>query len=173
MPVEVRSNLPAFNAQLDALGADFERRVVRSAANAAAQAFKRTALAEVPVRSGKLKRALYVKRDRRSAQRGTEHYIVSFRKGRAAQNIKVYRGFTGNLDAYYGRFLEAGWIPRGPGKKMRGGTRSRALQRERAGGEKITTYRFLRPAFDHTRDEALRRFYVKIEQRIAKENRKT
>lgn len=170
--IEVHHNLPEFGLALKSFGADFERRTVRSATNAAAQAFKKLAAANVPVRTGKLKRALYVKRSRSKSGAGEEHYFVAFRQGKRHQAIKRKRGAV-NLDAYYGRFLEAGWVPRGPGSKLAGGTRSRALARSRnlaAGAAKITRYRFLRPAFERGKGDALRAFYAKIETRIAKEN---
>jgi HK97 gp10 family phage protein len=172
--IEVRTNLPDFTRQIIAFGRDFERKTVRSATAAAAGVFKKLAIAKAPVDSGLLKRAMYRKRSRRST-RGAEQYFVGFRQGKAQQNAKVYKGFTGNLDAYHGRFLEYGWVPRGPGKKLRGGRRSVALQRERAlaaGAAKITKYRFMHPAFERGRDEALRVFFARIEQRIDRENRK-
>jgi hypothetical protein len=175
--IEIRHNLPEFKAQLAAFGQDFEKRTVRAAANAAAQVFKKLAVSNVRQRTkgtGLLARSMYVKRSRRGSTRGQEHYIVGFRQGKAARAVKR-KGGAVNLDAFYGRFLEYDWIPRGRGKGFRGGRRSRALQRERAlssGAQKITKYRFLAPAFTQGKDAALKAFFAKIEQRIAKENAK-
>lgn len=171
--VEVRTNLPEYSAKLRAFGKDFERRTVRSATAKAAGVFKRLAIAKAPVKTGRLKRAMYVKRSKRSTS-GAEHYFISFRQGKRFQALKR-KGGSINLDAYYGRFLEGGWMPRGPGAKLRGGRRSVALQRSRnraAGAAEITAYRFLRPAFASGRTEALRVFYARIQSAIDKENQK-
>lgn len=170
--VSIKMNIPEFSRRLRELGADFERRAVRSATNAAGQVFRKAAIALAPelktpskkrVR-GVLKRSIYVARSRSQSRRGMETYSVSFRKRKQSGG-----------DPFYGRFLEAGWIPRGRGRALKGGRRSKALQRSRAlagGARKITEYAFLAPAFKSDGPAAVAAFNRKIEERIQKENAK-
>lgn len=170
----VKTNLPDFKAQMKELGYDFERRVFRAGVGAAAQVFRREVQRRAPVRTGLLSRAVYVKRDR-SSGRGKEHYFVGIRQGKRARSATVGKGFTGNLDAYYWRFVEAGHLVRQPGGRLRGGTRTRALQRSRliAGGAKrVPGKGFIRTAFEAKKGEALDAFTARVQRRIDKENAK-
>jgi HK97 gp10 family phage protein len=166
----VRDNLPAVRAQMREFGLDFERRVVRSATNAAAQVIKRLAKQNAPVLketrrgrvAGALRAAIYVGRDRR-VSRGTERQFVSVKaKG------------SNKLAPFYWRFLESGWIPRGPGKKFTGGERTRSLKRSRAlaGGARRIAYPFIAPSFSSGQGAAINAFYARIAARIEKENAK-
>lgn len=169
--VIIRTNIPEFKRQLDALGQDMEKKIVRSAVNAAATAFRKAIVVTVPVLkkprggrvAGTLKRAIYTYRVRRP-EPGTIAMKVSFRKGKAEQK--------NGRDAFYGRFLEQGWIPRGPGKALKGGKRTKALQRERnlAAGAVKHSYPFIAPAFNRARIAALEAFTSKITDRIEKAN---
>lgn len=171
--VSVRINLPDFKKQMTDFTIDMERRVVRAATNAAAQEFKKSVIAKAPILKGfskrrvpgLLKKSIYVARSRSGSKKGQETYSVSFRKGRA-------RGKKGGIDAFYGTFLEAGWIPRGPGRRIRGGFRRKALERKRLAHQKITGYAFLAPAFKEAGGRALNAFNARIEKRIAAENAK-
>lgn len=178
--LNVRTNLPDFKLQLARFSADFQRKTVKSALSAAATVYKKLAVAKAPVLNalkysrkknpripGLLRKAIYATRSRSKSGAGVEAFVVSFRKG-----VKAAK--TGR-DAFYGRFLELGWIPRGPGQKLKGGDRSRALQRSRntAGGAKKYRYAFLEPAFKQGGAAAIRAFTIRIEKRIAKENQKT
>lgn len=175
--VVVRTNIPDFKRQLDAFGLDFTRKTVRSATSAAAGIFKKAVIALVPVlrprigragpsnRQGKrvagvLRRSIYVARSRQSTT-GAERYVVSFRKQKRSGG-----------DPFYGKFLEGGWIPRGPGKKLRGGAHSKALQRSRLSGQKITKYAFLAPGFRNAGTTPLDKFTERIQARLDKENKK-
>lgn len=172
--LNMKFDIPAFAAQLRAFGNDFSRLALRAATNAAAQIYKKAAIAKAPILQGftnkrrvpgTLKRAIYVVRARDSKV-GFEHYQVSFRSGKKG---------TKGRDAFYGRFLEAGWVPRGRGKGLKGGKRSKALQRSRniaAGATKITKYRFLDPVFGPSTSAAIAAFNAKIQQRLDKENAK-
>ena len=91
MTTELRviTNLPDVRAQFRGFSADFERRVIRSATNAAAQVIKRLAVQNAPVLSeprkdrapGTLRRGIYVVRNRR-AGKGRELYSIGARSGR-------------------------------------------------------------------------------------------
>lgn len=174
--VEIRTNLPEFKRQLVALGSDMEKKIVRSAVNAAATAFRKAIIATVPVLkkpdtrrknprvAGTLKRAIYTYRVR-NPEPGTVAMKVSFRQGRSEQKK--------GRDAFYGRFLERGWVPRGPGRALKGGKRSKALQRERnlAAGAVKHSFPFIAPAFNRARSAALAAFTNKMTARIEKASR--
>ena len=211
--ITIKTNMPDFKRQMAAFGIKLERRIVRSATNAAAQVFKKAVIPRAKNPSGQdpkskrrrkgrvkaigknkrrkkgapprrmlqqrppgtLAKAIYVY-GRRSRKKGEVTYSVSFRKGKAAQRMQVKRkgkSVTVNRDAFYGRFLEDGWIPRGPGRKLTGGKRLRALKRERLvqGGSKEYRYPFLQPAFSNAQGAALAAFNAKMTERIAEANR--
>lgn len=163
--IEVRTNLPAFSAQLKAIGADFEKKAVRSATAAAATVFRKYAQQRAPVLKkfdkrraiGTLRRAIYVKWSR-FQKRGSARYIVSVRSGKKAAEKQ--------RDAFYWRFLEGGWIPRGPGKGLKGGRRYKELQRSRATRGKVS-YPFIAPAAAQAQSPALQAFKVRLTKKIA------
>ena len=178
LEINVRTNLPDFKLQLARFSADFQRKTVKSALSAAAAVYKKLAVAKAPVLNaftpkrkkdpripGNLRKAIYSTRSRSKSRAGVETYFVSFRRGLKGEK----------RDAFYGRFLELGWQPRGPGHKLRGGDKSRALQRARnfAAGAKRYRYAFLEPAFQQGGAAAIRAFTIRIEKRIAQENQKT
>lgn len=176
--VTVVSNLPDFKRQLARFSEKIEKKIVRSATNAAAQAFKKAVVSEAPVLKkpkrgkdprapGTLRRAIYAYR-KRNPQPGTVQFVVGFRKGKAQQQRK-----GGSRDAFYGRFLEVGWIPRGPGRSFRGGRRTKALQRERAlaGGARKVQYPFIKPGFNKARGAALAAFKTRMTEGVAKASR--
>jgi HK97 gp10 family phage protein len=166
--VTVRTNLPDFKRQIDALGRKFGPKVARPASAAAAAVFRKAVRAQAPRASGRLKRAVYIRREKDS-RAGREHYLVGIKSGPRARAIKRKRG-TVNLDAYYWRFLEGGWIPRGPGQRLSGGRNARALARRRAlaGGARTVRHPFIAPAFRSAREEALRVFYAKAGAAVTK-----
>ncbi len=166
--VEVRSNLPELKRHLDRIGREMSSKVVRAATAAAARIFRKYAQQFAPVLkpqnarkdrvAGQLKRNLFIRRSRDSTS-GREHYFIGFRRGKAA-------GKKGR-DAFYGLFLEGGWTPRGPGKRLRGGRRTKALARATGAGKKAE-YPFLAPAFTRGKTEALNRFFFIADRRIQK-----
>lgn len=176
--ITVKTNLPDFKRQLRAFGLDMERKVFRAGVAASAQVFRKRVEEVAPVRTGRLKRAIYVRRSRDSTT-GREHYFVGVRQGKAARNRNVrHKGKvvgTGNLDAFYWRFVELGHLVRRRGSGVRGGRRSQALQRARLsalGARRVPARPFLAPAFQRGKDEALQAFTVRVQQRIDKENAK-
>ena len=90
--------------------------------------------------------------------------------GKSARKVKRRGGKTVDLDAYYGRFLERGWIPRGPGQQIRGGRRRAALERRRllAAGAQRVKKPYIAPAFRIVKDQALKAFYAKAGAAVAK-----
>lgn len=169
--VEVRTNLPELKSHLDRIGREMSSKVIRSATSAAARIFKKYAQLYVPVLkdknkrkgrvAGALKKNIYIRRSRDSTT-GREHYFIGFRRGKAAQKK--------GSDTYYGTFLEGGWIPQSKGRALRGGDRSKKLQRQQllAKGALRFEYPFLAPAFTRGRTEALAKFFATADRRIAK-----
>lgn len=167
--VTVKTNLPDFKKQMQDFGYDMERKIFRAGVSAAAVVFRKIATPLAPVRTGTLRRAIYIKRARDS-RNGLEHYVVGVRQGQKAQQRK-----GGSLDAFYWRFVEQGHLVRRRGQKIRGGRRSAALQRSRlaaSGARRVEARPFLEPAFQRGKDQALRAFTDRVEARIAKENAK-
>lgn len=173
MTVVVRVNLPEFRRDLERIKQDMRRRAVRQGLSAAGRIFRDAAKALAPVLRtsnrnrvfGALRQNIIVKRSRFQKE-GAERYYVGVRSGRSAAK-------RGGADPFYWRFLEGGWIPRGPGKRLKGGTRSRALQRKRlrAAGADVVQYPFLQPAFEANRQRALKAFENAIERAVRRYNK--
>ena len=171
--VTVKVNIPEFKRELQALGQRMERNIVRRGLRAAGAVFRDEARRRAPVLreprkgrvTGALKRAIQSAGSRRST-RGKPEQIVYVKATRA----QTKRG----IDPFYWRFLEGGWVPRGPGQKFKGGKRRRALERQRAidGGARVVSYPFLKPAFDAVGPRALEAFNRAVAEGIAAENAK-
>lgn len=171
MTVTVKTNLPQFRAEMDRIGRDFIP-MARTAARAAAVEFAKAVRRFAPKDSGRLRRAVIIKRARR-VPRGTVHYIVGIRQGVSQQRIKRMRKGAKvdvNLDAFYWRFLEGGWVPRGPGNRIKGGTRRRRLERDRliSQGARFVKKPFIGPAFTTSSERALRTFYDTLSERVSR-----
>jgi HK97 gp10 family phage protein len=168
--VTVKFNLPDFRRQLQEVGRRVERRVTVRAVGAAARVFRDDARRTAPVLkeprpgrvAGALRRAIYAGRSK-FQKRGTVRFFVGVRAAKKAR--KTAR------DPFYWRFLEGGWIPRGAGRALRGGNRSKALQRKRAisSGARKVAYPFLKPAFDRSQQRAVQAFSQTMEERLERE----
>jgi HK97 gp10 family phage protein len=166
--VVVRSNLPEFKRQLDTIKVDMQRRAVRRATAAVGRIFRNEAKRISPVLQtmrkhrvmGALRKNIIVKRSRYQRV-GAERYFVGVRSGKVSQRASG--------DPFYWRFLEGGWMPRGAGRRLKGGNRSRALQRSRSrsAGGSFVQFPFLAPAFNSKRTEALQAFSDAIARAVA------
>lgn len=162
--IEVRNNLPEFKRALETIKYDFQEKSVKAASRAAAGVIRDSARGIAPMlqsarkgrTAGVLKANIY-SGVRRSQTPGMVRAVVSVKSGRKAKG-----------DAFYWRFLEGGWIPRGPGNRLKGGRRTKALMRLRGAAQKITKYKFLQPAFNATQSAALAAFYERLRTAIAK-----
>jgi HK97 gp10 family phage protein len=172
------TGLPEFKSRLQALGADMEKKIVRSGALAAGVIFKKAAIANAPVLkkpdtrkkyprvAGTLKKAIYAVRSRSKSQPGKEVIVVAARSGG--------KGAKTSKNAFYWKWVEAGHLARGPGQKLKGGKNRVALERKRltaSGAKFVPGAFFLKRAFDSSGDAALKAFSSRIESRIEKANK--
>jgi hypothetical protein len=168
--IEVRVDIPNFALSLSRFKNEFREKIVRDATRAAANVFREAVIREAPVLRrlradrvpGALKRGIYIKFKRGDPEQ--MHYFVSFRKRRNRDTGKIE-------DPFYGRFLELGWIPRGPRKKFAGGVKSRALARTRHANLRISRP-FIQPAFKEASRRALDTFIRKMDSGIRRADRK-
>lgn len=169
--ITVKVNIPDFKRQLLALGQRMEKNIVRRGVRAAGAVFVAEARRRAPVlrepRRGRVAGAL--QRAIRSVSRRSPRGVVKQFVGVRATRAQTKSG----VDPFYWRFLEGGWIPRGPGQRFKGGTRRRRLERGRAvaGGARRVAYPFLKPAFDAAGSRALNAFNQAVTDGIAKESK--
>ena len=178
MTIEVKHNLPNFRQELRKIQRQMAT-IAASGTGAGAREFAKAVRVQSVAggtsprkRTGTLRAAVVVKRARR-VPRGEVMHIVGVRQGKSQQNVKRRRGgktVSVNLDAYYWRWLESGFYPRRPGQALRGGKRTKALQRARAAarGEQKIVKPFIAPAFRRSENAALRVFNQRLDQEFAK-----
>lgn len=176
--IDVKVDIPPFKRQMQELGTDFERKTVRAATSAATGIFRDAVIQAAPVSRdflrkgaspGRLKRAIYRKRSKDSTS-GREHFFVGVRYGKKERRRKA-----GSRDAFYWRWVEEGHLARGPGQKIRGGRRRRALERNRlkgSGAHRVEARPFLGAGFKQAGRAGLDKFTTLIARRIDKANRK-
>lgn len=170
--------LPEFGGRLRALGGDMDRKVVRAGAMAGGGVFRKAAKANAPVLKkrdtrkvgarvpGQLAKAIFAARSRTRSKPGVEVITVAARTG--GKGAKAGKG------AFYWRFVEGGHLARGPGQKIKGGTRRKALERSRlkAGGATfVPPVYFIKRAFDSNQGNAVKAFNSRIEARLKKAQR--
>lgn len=160
------SNLPDFKRQMAHVSLELQGKAVRRATAAAAGALRAEGVrgAAAPKatpaarpRTGTLVRAVYMTRNRRTSTKGAERYLVGVRQGRKAAR-------TGR-DAFYARWLEGGWIPRGPGQRIRGGARRKALERSRLAGRRVA-YPFFQDRMKAGSSRAVEAFIRRLDREV-------
>jgi hypothetical protein len=89
--------------------------------------------------------------------------VVAARSGRKYQKVRRGKQYA-NLDAFYWPWVEGGHVARGPGQRIRGGMRRRALERKRlrAAGKWVEGRWFLRRAFQTQQTAALQAFEKRL-----------
>lgn len=176
--VRVVTNLPEFTRHLQAIEKKFGEQTVRRAVSAAGAVFSRAIRQKAPVLkpenarkkaqkgrppvvAGVLRRAVYRKRGKKKP--GVESMMIGIKQGPKAAKK------SGN-DAFYWRFLEDGWLPRGGAGKIGGGKRLRALRKRRfiEGGKKEVSYPFIAPAWAVSQSKALAAFYTKMDTEVTR-----
>lgn len=124
------------------------RNALRGAVNAGATVIRREAVQRAPVRTGKMRRAIYQKHAPEKSGLMQATYLVGVRSGKAERAVtkRVRRGgkvltVTLDRDAYYWRFLEFGT-------------------------SKMAARPFLRPAFEVKKYDAVARIKEYLATRI-------
>ncbi len=135
--VEVQG-LAQLERNLIAMGQKLGLKAIRSALGAGANIIKKEATTLAPSLSGRLRRALYVKRLPKPNPY-SEKYILSVRHGKKLQKR--------DLDAYYWGWIEFGHLTRPSHGRISSGEGSKL--------KKIAPQHFLIPAFVHKKIEAL------------------
>ena len=173
MTIKVVTNEQEFKRQLNALKREMAviaQAATRAGAVNTAKAVRRFA----PKDTGRLRRAVVVKRMRR-VPKGEVGNIVGIRQGRGAVRVSRRKGKlkVSDLDAFYWRFLEDGFYPAKGGKAFTAGRRRRELERKRraARGDKLIRIPFLARAFEATSQSSLRAIERRFDQELAKRSR--
>lgn len=144
----VRVHLAEFREQLEKVRAIVAQRCVEQGLRDAGKVIRDAARMRAPVlrkatrrrAPGAVKKALAVVRIK-TGKPGV--YAVAIYPRTTSRNIRTPR------DPYYWYFLEKGWIPQGPGKRLRGSVRNRSAQRKALarGGAARYQFPFIEPAF--------------------------
>lgn len=121
------AGLAELRANLQALPAEIQQKVLRRGVAAGAAVIRAAAKNLAPVKSGTLRRASIIKFIRKESNATQVKYIVTFRRGKSQQKS--------NRDAFYASFVEFG-------------------HRSRNGGF-VPPHRFLKPAFDQNYGKAI------------------
>jgi hypothetical protein len=177
--VTVRVGLPDFKRQLQGIAFDMQRRAVATAARAGTKVLKALAIQRAPelqkpdtrkvnprVR-GTLRRAIYAGVAYRRNRPGLIVSTVGVYRKDKTRGKKTPKTTQG---AFYYYFLEAGWVPRGPGRRLRGGDRTKRLERRRSSSRQIKKP-FLKPALDVGAGRAVEAFNASMQRSIDKYNR--
>jgi len=178
--IVIRDNLPDFKRQLDRVSNELQTKSVRSSNSKAAQIIARSARAvaggrrspkaDPQTRTGNLVAAIYTFRNGRTSTRGAERWLVGVRTGKRFVINRKTKQKRALPDAYYAKFLEFGWIPRGPGNRIQGGRRSKALERARSKDQRIS-YPFMQKAFNASSNSAISAFVREMTKQVAKLDR--
>lgn len=145
--------------RLDQIGRETGRKVLRSGVAAGARVVKNAAIAAAPVGSsrkghaaGTLKRAAIIKFVPDMSNDTQVEYIVTFRKGKRQQKY--------SRDAFYASWVEFGHkiVPRSAkAVSLKGFLRNKRTLRNRraAATGRVEPHRFLGPAFESSKQNAL------------------
>lgn len=179
--ISIATNIKDFSAQIQSLSSRVARRVVGRAVAASGIVFRNTARQLAPVLkvpdkrrvAGTLKKNIIFTRRRSKDPLSINGRVTvkTTRRRTAVQLLKLKRRGV-ELDPFWWVFLEAGYIPRArKSGGLRGGVRSKALQRKRAlqSGAKKISFPFLDPAFKKSRSRALEAFSAQMDQGLREE----
>lgn len=150
-------------------------RMAASAANEVKKEAKALALGHGFKKSGALVRNIAIKREREAAQ-GVAQYHLGVRHGanltkKAMQksNLVLRNGRVRYADdPYYWSFLEFGWIPRGPGQALRGGTRKKKAIRSAEKAKRIPGRSFIKQALQNKTQQAIAAMETRLDKDLAK-----
>jgi HK97 gp10 family phage protein len=152
--------LKELERKLLSLGPKVGREALRSALGGGAQVIKSGARVLAPAKTGRLQRALYVKRMPKNNP-FVEKMIVGVRHGKKMQKA--------GLDAFYWTFLEFGHLVRPKGHAGKNGKTifSRTPTQRAQGGKVVAARPFLRPAFEIRKMAAMDRIKQVLQKKIA------
>ncbi len=151
------------------------RRMVASAGGVLRKEARAIAQSHGFKKSGALVRNIAIKRESKAPQ-GIEQYNLGVRHGvnltkKAMEKSKLVLR-KGKIryadDPYYWSFLEFGWIPRGPGQALRGGTRKKQAIRNAQAGRRIPGRSFIGQALINKKDEAIAAMEDRLTKDLAK-----
>lgn len=133
-------------ALLRTIPAEVQGKALQKSLTAGTRLTVAAAKMKAPVKTGRMRKAIYATRDRASSRPGFEARVVAVKRGKKAQKS--------NRDAFYWKFVEFG---------HRTGTKKTGYLRKSdrssggyAGGTGFVAARpFMRPAFDSTKAAAL------------------
>lgn len=148
-------------------------KVLRNALRAAARVIQTDAKTKAPVlqtptpkrNPGTVRRSIVVRASRLARRKNMVGVYVTVKASKA--RVKK----DGRQDPFYFRFLEEGWIPRGPGRGLRGSDRKKRAVRAQDAGRKVQRP-FLGPALQAKSQAAVQAFEREVLPAIAKFNRR-
>ncbi|SNX59728.1 phage protein, HK97 gp10 family [Nitrosomonas ureae] len=128
-------------------------------------------------KSGALIRNIAIKRESRVPQ-GVEQYHLGVRHGKdltksamKKSKLVLRKGSIRYVDdPYYWSFLEFGWIPRGPGEALRGGTGKKQAIRNAQSARRIPGRSFIGQALVNKKQEAIAAMEDRLVKDLAKYN---
>lgn len=166
-------NLQGFNeltAKLREMPDNINRNALRAAVSSGAALVRDETKLRAPVKSGVLRRSLYIKQVRELSELTRQTFFIGARQGRKEQAVGKKRL---NRDAYYGKWVERGHriVARFKGKytdyKIRGRGRLTGLAVRRAAPiGYVPPQPFLYPAFLAKREAAIDSMAAKLRERI-------
>lgn len=179
---EIIGGLSELKANFAKLGDAMERRVARAMVASGGAVLKREAKALAQgygfKRTGALLKNIVIKRET-AAPAGTAQYNLGVRHGRnltkkqktEGKSLKIRGGRVSvkyKDDPFYWRFLEFGWIPRAPGKALKGGARKKAAARKESASKKIAGRSFIEKALSNKRQQAIDAMGERLQRELDK-----
>lgn len=155
------------------LDRSMRRKVLKAALRSAARVIQSDAKSRAPVLQmptprrvpGTVKRSIVVRASKLARRKNMLGVYVTVKASKA--RVKK----DGRQDPFYFRFLEEGWIPRGPGRGLRGSDRKKRAVRAQDTGRKVQRP-FLGPALQAKSQAAVQAFEREVLPAIAKYNRR-
>ncbi|MDY6844230.1 MAG: HK97-gp10 family putative phage morphogenesis protein [Thermodesulfobacteriota bacterium] len=142
------------NRALRKMPIDIEKKYLQKSVRKSAKVVQKDAMKRVPVKTGFLKKNILLRKKRIKGYFGEVVYQVGISK-----------------DAFYGFFIEKGWIPTGP-KGEGAGTFKQFRAKAKSRGNHVPAKPFLRPSFDKNKNNIISVLKQELKKGIAKEARK-
>lgn len=148
-------------------------KVLRNALRAAARVIQTDAKTKAPVlqtptpkrNPGTVRRSIVVRASRLARRKNMVGVYVTVKASKARKQKDARN------DPFYFRFLEEGWIPRGPGHALKGSDRKKRAARAASTARRYQ-YPFLGPALQAKSTQAVQAFEQSVLPEIAKANKR-